>query len=109
MIGVDESNFFGPTLADVASHLADQGKQVIIAGLDTDYLGRPFSPMPELLCIAESITKMLAICVRCGAYATRSQRLIDGQPAPFDAPTIVVGGLEMYEARCRACFSMFKA
>jgi thymidine kinase len=98
VIGVDESNFFGPSLADVASHLADEGKQVIIAGLDTDYLGRPFSPMPELLCLAESITKMLAICMRCGNPAKHTQRLVES------TDLIVVGAAGMYEARCRRCF-----
>jgi len=98
VIGVDESNFFGPALAEVASHLADAGKQVIIAGLDTDYLGRPFSPMPELLCLAESITKMLAICMRCGNPAKHTQRLVESHDL------IVVGAAGMYEARCRRCF-----
>jgi thymidine kinase len=98
VIGVDESNFFGPELAEVASHLADEGKQVIIAGLDTDYLGRPFSPMPELLCLAESITKMLAICMRCGNPAKHTQRLVES------TDLIVVGAAGMYEARCRRCF-----
>jgi thymidine kinase len=98
VIGVDESNFFGPDLVDVASQLADSGKQVIIAGLDTDYLGRPFSPMPQLLCLAESITKMLAICMRCGNPAKHTQRLVESDAL------IVVGATGMYEARCRRCF-----
>ena len=98
VIGVDESNFFGPELVDVASQLADSGKQVIIAGLDTDYLGRPFPPMPELLCLAESITKMLAICMRCGNPAKHTQRLVESHDL------IVVGATGMYEARCRRCF-----
>jgi thymidine kinase len=98
VVGLDESNFFGPELAKVASQLADTGKQVIIAGLDTDYLGRPFTPMPELLCIAESITKMLAICMRCGNPAKHTQRLVESQDL------IVVGAGESYEARCRRCF-----
>ncbi len=98
VIGVDESNFFGADLADIASQLADMGKQVIVAGLDTDYLGRPFSPMPELLCLAESITKMLAICTRCGNPAKHTQRLVESQDL------IVVGASGMYEARCRRCF-----
>ena len=75
VVGVDESNFFGPDLVEVATHLADSGKQVLIAGLDTDYMGRPFAPMPELLSLAESITKTLAICVRCGNPAKHTQRL----------------------------------
>ncbi len=98
VIGVDESNFFGPDLVDIATQLADSGKQVIIAGLDTDYLGRPFTPMPDLLCIAESITKTLAICMRCGHPAKHTQRLVES------SELIVVGATGMYEARCRRCF-----
>ena len=98
VIGIDESNFFGPMLADVATRLADYGKQVVIAGLDTDYTGRPFPPMPELLAIAESITKMLAICVQCGNPAKHSQRLSESEDL------IVVGAAGVYEARCRRCF-----
>ncbi|HEV1284402.1 MAG TPA: thymidine kinase [Bryobacteraceae bacterium] len=98
VVGVDESNFFGPDLVDIAGQLADSGKQVLIAGLDTDYLGRPFSPMPELLCLAESITKTLAICMRCGNPAKHTQRLVESDDL------IVVGATGMYEARCRRCF-----
>jgi thymidine kinase len=98
VVGVDEANFFGPDLVDIASQLADSGKQVLIAGLDTDYLGRPFSPMPELLCLAESITKTLAICMRCGNPAKHTQRLVESDDL------IVVGATGMYEARCRRCF-----
>ncbi len=98
VVGVDESNFFGPDLVEVAQRLADSGKQVIIAGLDTDYLGRPFTPMPELLCLAESITKTLAICMRCGNPAKHTQRLVES------SDLIVVGATGMYEARCRRCF-----
>lgn len=98
VVGIDESNFFGAELVDVAGQLADTGKQVLIAGLDTDYLGRPFSPMPELLCLAESITKTLAICMRCGNPAKHTQRLVDSDDL------IVVGASGMYEARCRRCF-----
>lgn len=98
VLGIDESNFFGPELVEIASHLADTGKQVIIAGLDTDYLGRPFPPMPDLLCLAESITKTLAICMRCGNPAKHTQRLVESHDL------IVVGAAGMYEARCRRCF-----
>lgn len=98
VIGIDESNFFGPDLVDVSARLADTGKQVIVAGLDTDFLGRPFSPMPELLCLAESITKTLAICMRCGNPAKHTQRLVES------GDLIVVGAAGMYEARCRRCF-----
>ncbi|SRR5579884_343724 len=98
VVGIDESNFFGPDLVEVAGRLADTGKQVIIAGLDTDFLGRPFSPMPELLCVAESIVKTLAICVRCGNPAKHTQRLVESDDL------IMVGAAGMYEARCRRCF-----
>src|SRR5579859_6802974 len=98
VVGVDEANFIGPKLVDVAQHLADSGKQVIISGLDTDYLGRPFAPIPDLLALAESITKTLAICVRCGNPAKHTQRLRGSEDL------IVVGAAEMYEARCRRCF-----
>ena len=98
VIGIDEANFMGDKLVDVAQRLADSGKQVIIAGLDTDYMGRPFSPMPDLLAHAESITKTLAICVRCGNPAKHTQRLRGSDDL------IVVGAEGMYEARCRRCF-----
>lgn len=98
VIGIDESNFFGPDLFEVANQLADSGKQVIIAGLDTDFLGRPFPPMPDLLAIAESITKTLAICIRCGAPAKHTQRLVESDEL------ILVGAGGSYEARCRRCF-----
>jgi thymidine kinase len=98
VIGVDEANFMGPALVDTAQRLADSGKQVIIAGLDTDYMGRPFAPIPDLLALAESITKTLAICVRCGNPAKHTQRLRGSEDL------IVVGAAGMYEARCRRCF-----
>jgi thymidine kinase len=98
VVGVDEANFMGPSLVEVAGRLADSGKQVIVAGLDTDYLGRPFAPIPDLLAQAESITKTLAVCVRCGNPAKHTQRLRGSDDL------IVVGANEMYEARCRRCF-----
>jgi thymidine kinase len=98
VIGIDEANFMGPKLVDVAQRLADSGKQVLIAGLDTDYMGRPFAPIPDLLALAESITKTLAICVRCGNPAKHTQRLRGSEDL------IVVGAADMYEARCRRCF-----
>jgi len=98
VVGVDESNFFGADLVDIVGQLADTGKQVIVAGLDTDYLGRPFPPMPDLLCLAESITKTLAICMRCGNPAKHTQRLVESDDL------IMVGAAGMYEARCRRCF-----
>ncbi len=98
VVGFDEANFLGPELVELANQLADSGKQVIVAGLDTDYMGRPFSPIPELLAHAESITKTLAICVRCGNPAKHTQRLVESDDL------IVVGAAGMYEARCRRCF-----
>ena len=100
VVGIDESNFFTPDLVDIASQLADTGKQVLIAGLDTDYMGRPFPPMPILLTLAESITKTLAICMRCGNPAKHTQRLVESDDL------IVVGAGGMYEARCRRCFEL---
>lgn len=107
VIAIDELHFLEDSAEEIVSvcqQLADTGYRVIVAGLDQDFRALPFEPMAQLAAIAEQIDKLYAICVRCGAYATRSQRLIDGQPAPSDAPTIAVGGLELYEARCRACF-----
>ena len=98
VVGLDEANFMGPKLVEVAQRLADSGKQVIISGLDTDYLGRPFPPIPDLLAHAESITKTLAICMRCGNPAKHTQRLRGSDDL------IVVGAADMYEARCRRCF-----
>lgn len=98
VVGVDEPNFLGVDLIEVANQLADSGKQVIISGLDTDFMGRPFSPIPELLALAESITKTLAICMRCGNPAKHTQRLVESEDL------IVIGAAGMYEARCRRCF-----
>ncbi len=99
VVGIDEANFFGPELVTAATWLAEKGKQVIIAGLDTDYLGRPFPPIPELLALAESITKLRAVCARCGASAQRTQRLVKSEEL------ILVGAVDCYEARCRKCFA----
>ncbi len=98
VVGIDEANFFGQELVEIVTRLADSGKQVIVAGLDTDYLGRPFPPTADLLCVAESITKTLAICMRCGHPAKHTQRLVES------SDLIVVGAAGMYEARCRRCF-----
>lgn len=98
VIGIDEGQFFDHDLVRVANILADQGKRVIIAGLDMDYLGRPFDPMPLLLAIAEDVTKTRAICVRCGHPAAYTQRLIASRER------VVVGASESYEARCRSCY-----
>jgi thymidine kinase len=104
VIGIDEAQFFDSRLVAVCEDLAASGVSVICAGLDRDYRGLPFGPMPELLSIADRVTKLQAVCVQCGGDATLSQRLVDGAPAPFDDATVVVGGAERYEARCRGCF-----
>ncbi|HWX55751.1 MAG TPA: thymidine kinase [Verrucomicrobiae bacterium] len=98
VIGIDEAQFLGEAMMPLVVRLADMGKRIIIAGLDTDYLGRPFHPMPELLAVADEITKALAICMQCGNPAKHTQRLIASEDL------IVVGAAGMYEARCRRCF-----
>jgi thymidine kinase len=98
VIGIDEAQFLGEEIVPFVIRLADMGKRIIIAGLDTDYLGRPFHPMPELLAVADEITKALAICMQCGNPAKHTQRLIASEEL------VVVGAAGMYEARCRRCF-----
>lgn len=98
VIGIDEGQFFDLELVSVCDRMADMGKRVIVAGLDQDYRGRPFDPMPQLLSIAEYITKTLAICVRCGAPANRTQRTVNS------SERVLVGATDSYEARCRLCF-----
>ncbi len=100
VIGIDEGQFLGPDLVRVCERLARRGKRVIVAGLDQDYRGRPFEPMPQLLAVAEYITKTLAICVVCGAPANRSYR------KKRRGGQVVVGGADLYEARCRRCFEL---
>ncbi|MDI3316830.1 MAG: thymidine kinase [Bacillota bacterium] len=101
VVGVDEAQFFSPALIGVVERLVRQGLRVIVAGLDMDFAGRPFGPMPQLMAMADEVSKLQAVCVVCGEPAVLTQRLIDGRPAPADAPVIAVGGAESYEARCR--------
>lgn len=103
VVAVDEVQFFDWEIAEVLNQLADTGCRVIVAGLDQDFRGEPFGPMPLLMAQAEEVTKLNAICVLCGDPASRTQRLIDGRPAAWDDPVVLVGGLESYEARCRRC------
>ena len=98
VVGIDEAQFFGADVVGICDRLADEGRRVIVAGLDMDYLGRPFDPMPELLAKSEFITKLLAICVACGAPADRSQRVVNRDPR------VLVGAHDAYEARCRRCW-----
>ncbi|MFC2031237.1 thymidine kinase [Chloroflexota bacterium] len=106
VVAVDEAQFFDWELSQVCNELAGRGLRVILAGLDMDFRGEPFGPMPLLMAEAEEVTKLQAICVTCGAPASRTQRLIDGRPAAYDDPIILVGGSESYEARCRLCHSI---
>lgn len=101
LIGIDEVQFFDENVVSVADELANKGIRVIIAGLDTDFRGEPFGSMPKLMTLAESVTKLNAICPVCGSPASRTQRLIDGKPASYDDPVIMVGASESYEPRCR--------
>lgn len=103
VIAVDEVQFLDDGIVDVLSLLASRGMRVIAAGTDTDFRGEPFGPMGHLLTVAETVEKLHAICVCCGSPASRNQRLVDGEPAPYEAPVIQVGGAESYEARCRRC------
>jgi thymidine kinase len=103
IVAIEEAQFFDERLPDVVERLAQLGKQVVVTGLDRDFRGIPFGAMPRLLALADQVTKLTAICMVCGEPATRTQRLIDGEPAPADSPLIVIGGIgdETYEARCR--------
>jgi thymidine kinase len=104
VVGIDEAQFFGPEIVSLVGDLADRGRHVIVAGLDLDFLARPFGPMPLLAAYADRLTKLQASCQYpgCGSrQASRTQRLIDGEPAPADSPLVVIGGAATYEARCR--------
>ena len=101
VIGIDEAQFFSPDIVTVAEDLVNRGKRLIIAGLDTDFRGEPFGSMPILMAKAERVDKLNAICMVCGEPACRTQRLVNGQPAHYDDPLVIVGTSEMYEARCR--------
>jgi thymidine kinase len=103
VIAIDEVQFLDLGIVRVVSSLAARGRRVIMAGIDTDFRGEPFGPMPQLMAMAEVVDKLHAICVLCGSPASRTQRLIEGRPASYDSPTIMVGAADAYEARCRAC------
>ena len=109
VVAIDEAQFLDAGIVQVASSLADRGRRVILAGIDSDFRGEPFGPMPQLMAVAELVDKLHAICVLCGAPASRNQRLIGGKPAPYESPTIMVGAADAYEARCRACHMVPRA
>ncbi len=101
VVGIDEAQFFDERISEIVQTLADRKVRVIVAGLDTDFRGEPFGSMPVLMAQAERVDKLQAICMVCGRPASRTQRLIDGKPAHFDEPVVVIGASELYEARCR--------
>ncbi len=101
VVGIDEAQFLDVAIVDVVQELAERGVRVLIAGLDMDFRGEPFGPMPLLMTKAEQVDKLHAICMVCGDEASRTQRLVNGQPARYDDPVVIVGASEMYEARCR--------
>ena len=102
VVGIDEAQFFDPEIIPLAEELAARGIRVIAAGLDMDFRGEPFGPIPVLMSMAESVDKLHAICMVCGDDASRTQRLVNGNPAKYNDPVVIVGASEMYEARCRA-------
>ncbi len=108
VVCIDEAQFFSQEIVRFCEWLAQAGKIVIVAGLNLDFKGEPFGPMPNLLALADSVTTLTAVCSVCGKEATRTQRLIRGKPAPKDSPQILIGGLETYEARCRDCWEVPK-
>lgn len=105
-IAIEEAQFFDDSIVDLATELADAGKHVILAGLDQDFRRQPFGPMPKLLAIADEVVKLRAICMKCGAPASHTFRMVDGRPADWDDPIILIGATESYEARCRDCYEI---
>ena len=103
VVAVDEAQFLDDAIVDVSTALAERGVRVMLAGTDTDFRGEPFGAMANLMAVAETVDKLRAICMVCGNDACRNQRLIDGRPAPYESPIILVGGSDSYEARCRHC------
>ncbi len=103
VVAIDEVQFFDESICGICAELAQRGLRVIVAGLDLDFRGEPFGPMPTLMAQAESVDKLHAICMRCGGEASRTQRLINGNPAFYEDPVVLIGASEAYEARCRAC------
>ncbi len=101
VVGIDEAQFFDAAVVEIAQELASRGVRVIVAGLDMDFRGEPFGPMPLILAEAERVDKLHAICMVCGDEASRTQRLVNGNPAKYDDPVVIVGASELYEARCR--------
>jgi thymidine kinase len=108
VVAIDEAQFYDKGIVTICQKLADQGRRVMVAGLDQDFRGEPFGPIPELLAVAEHIDKLQAICMICGSPASRTQRLVNGKPAKYSDPIILIGAKETYEARCRKCHVIIK-
>ncbi len=106
VVGIDEAQFFNESIVEVVTQLADEGRRVVVAALDQDFKHEPFGPMPLLMCVAEFVQKLQAICQVCGGPASRTQRLIEGRPASRNEPVIQVGASESYEPRCRTCHEL---
>lgn len=104
VVAIDEAQFFDKDILEVVNKIANEGKRVICAGLDQDFRGEPFGYMPSIMAVAEFVDKVQAVCMVCGNPATRTQRLINGKPAKYDDPIVLVGAKESYEARCRKCY-----
>lgn len=105
-VGIEEAQFFDNSLVDLCVELADSGVEVVCAGLDQDFRRQPFGPMAELLAAADHVVKLRAICIQCGRTASHTQRIINGKPANWDDPIVLIGATESYEARCRSCFKI---
>jgi thymidine kinase len=105
-VGIDEAQFFDDGIVAAVSQLVERGARVVVAGLAQDFRGLPFGAMPTLLALADYVDKLEAVCHRCGGPATLTQRLVDGEPAPFSGETVQIGALDSYEARCRACYEV---
>ena len=108
VVAVDEVQFLDDEVIDILDYLADQGKRIIVSGLDTDFRAEVFGFMGRLIAISESVTKLSAVCVKCSAPATRTQRIVDGKPARYLDPIVLIGASESYEARCRDCHRVYR-
>ena len=108
VVAIDEVQFLDEEAVGICEFLASRGVRVMVSGLDKDFRGEPFSFMPKLLAIAEYVTKLTAICVNCGIPATRTQRIVDGKPAKYNDPIVLIGAQESYEARCRSCHKVYR-
>jgi thymidine kinase len=109
VVAIEEAQFFDSSLVSLCVRLADKGKTVLVAGLDQDFRRVPFGPVPQLLALADEVVKLRAICVRCGQVASHTQRLVDGRPASYNDPVVLIGASESYEARCRNCHEVLNA